>query len=448
MTDTKKTKEQPIEKSRKPRRRPAGPVLSNVPADIAEDRPQPIDKGRGAPNAYLAKTLDSITDGFSFLDRQWRFTYLNKTGAEAFGGTAEGLAGHPIWELIPNAEETRLYLEAHWAAGTGRPVHLEEFYPEPLNGWFEWHVYPSLEGLSLCFRDITNRRAIQETNSTLAAIVESSDDAIIGKSLDGTILTWNRGAERIYGYTVREAIGRNISILVPEALHDEAAAILGKIRNAELIDHYESIRKTKDGRQIHVSLTVSPIQDASGKIIGASSIARDITERKRMEEALNRAYEELEMRVQERTIELAEKSTRLEEINTALRVLLKQREDDRKELGESILANVRNLIVPYIERLKGGNLGRTHSTLVEIIDTNLSEITSSFCRTLSMQHAALTPTEMRIAGFIKDGKTTEMIAEILCISDKTVACHRANIRKKLGLQGERNNLRSYLLSIS
>ncbi|MFZ2446865.1 MAG: PAS domain S-box protein [Syntrophobacteraceae bacterium] len=407
----------------------------------AKKRPSPA-------YASLSQTLESITDGFSFLDREWRFTYLNQTGAEAFGRKTEDLTGRVIWDLFPNAAETRLYAEARRAANTGIPVHLEEFYPEPLNAWFEWHAYPSLEGLSLCYRDITSRKLIQEANSTLAAIVESSDDAIIGKSLDGQILTWNRGAERIYGYTVEEAIGRNISILVPEDRPDEVPAILDRIRRDEIIDHYEAVRQTKDGRQIHISLTVSPIQDASGKIIGASSIARDITERKLMEEELRRAYEELEMKVLQRTRELAEKSTHLEEINTALRVLLKQREDDRKEFGESILINVRNLVAPYIERLKGGNLSRAHATLVEIIESHLNEITSSFSRTLAMRHAALTPTEMRVAAFIKDGRPTVEIAEILCISDKTVACHRANVRKKLGLQGGRNNLRSFLMSIS
>lgn len=448
MADEEKTREQLIGELRELRRRLAEATPSNASTGGGEGGSRRVNRRLKAPYSELAKTLDSITDGFSFLDREWRFTYLNRTGAEAFGGRKEELAGRIIWELLPDAVETRLFAEAHRAANTGSPVHLEEFYPKPLNGWFEWNVYPSSEGLSLCFRDITRRKLIQEANSTLAAIVESSDDAIIGKSLDGTILTWNRSAERTYGYTVREVIGQNISILVPEALHDEATAILRKIRRAESIDHYESIRQTKDGRQIHVSLTVSPIQDASGIIIGASSIARDITERKRMEEALSRAYEELEMRVEERTLELAEKSIHLEEINTALRVLLKQREDDRKELGESILANIRNLIQPYIDRLKSSNLGSSHATLVEILDSHLNEITSSFSRTLSMQHAALTPTEIRIANFIKDGKTTEAIAEILCISDKTVACHRANIRSKLGLQGGRNNLRSYLLSIS
>lgn len=443
MLDEANAREKSIAELRELRQRLSEITASNASTSSGNDsvRPKTV-------YSTLSKTLESITDGFSFLDREWRFTYVNKTGAEAFGKKADELTGRVIWEFLPGAEETRFYSEAHRAASKGIPVHLEEFYPEPMNAWFEWHAYPSFEGLSVCYRDITNRKLIQEANSKLAAIVESSDDAIIGKSLDGRILTWNRGAQNIYGYTAQEAIGQNISILVPDDRLDEVHAILQKIRKAEFIDHYESIRHTKDGRQIHISLTVSPIQDGSGKIIGASSIARDITERKRMEEALRKAYEELEMKVQQRTMELAEKSTHLEEINTALRVLLKQREDDRKELGEQILINVRNLIAPYIERLKGSKLSSTHATLVEIVDSHLHEITSSFGRTLSMQHAALTPTEMRIASFIKDGRTTAAIAEILCISEKTVACHRANVRKKLGLQGGRNNLRSFLLSIS
>lgn len=326
--------------------------------------------------------------------------------------------------------------------------HPEAFYPELLETWFAWRAYPASEGLSACYADITARERIREVNSMLAAIVEFSDDAIIGKSLEGDIIIWNRGAEKIYGYTAQEAIGRNISILVPEELQSEVSEILRRISRSEFVDHYETIRRIKSGAHIHVSLSVSPIRDASGKIVGASSIARDITERKRMEEELRRAYGELENRVAQRTAELAEKSKHLEEINTALKVLLKQRDDDRMELGESILANIRNLITPYLDRLKNSNLSNSHATLVEILDSHLAEITSPFSRTLTIQHAALTPTEIQVASFVKDGKSTADIAEVLCISDRTVACHRANIRKKLGLQGGRHNLRSYLLLMS
>jgi PAS domain S-box-containing protein len=125
-----------------------------------------------------------------------------------------------------------------------------------------------------------------ETLSRLAAIIESSDDAIIGKTLDGFIVSWNPGAERIYGYSEDEVIGQRVSILVPPERPDEATQILDKVKRGKRVDHFETVRMRKDGTRIYVSLSVSPIRDATGQITGASTIARDISERKRAEEAL------------------------------------------------------------------------------------------------------------------------------------------------------------------
>ena len=119
--------------------------------------------------------------------------------------------------------------------------------------------------------------------------MESSDDAIVGKSLDGTILSWNAAAEIMYGFSAEEAIGQSILILVPPDRKDEIPRILARIRNGEIVQHYETKRMDKAGGQIDVSVTVSPIKDPSGKIVGASSITRDISDRKRAEEALQRA---------------------------------------------------------------------------------------------------------------------------------------------------------------
>ncbi|QQL49944.1 sensor histidine kinase [Mucilaginibacter ginkgonis] len=121
----------------------------------------------------------------------------------------------------------------------------------------------------------------EERSAKLAAIVESSDDAIIGKDLDGVITAWNRGAEIIFGYREADMVGNSILKLIPAHLHHEEPVILGRLRNGEKIDHYETVRQTSDGRQINVSLTISPIKDKEGKVIGVSKIARDITEQKR-----------------------------------------------------------------------------------------------------------------------------------------------------------------------
>jgi PAS domain S-box-containing protein len=141
--------------------------------------------------------------------------------------------------------------------------------------------------------DVTERRQAQERLAHLAAIVESSDDAIIGKALDETIVSWNRGAERIYGYTAGEIVGCPISILIPPGLQEELATIMDGIKRGEGVEHLETTRVRKDGQTIQVALTISPIRDARGQIVGASTIARDITERKRAEAEMRARNEEL-----------------------------------------------------------------------------------------------------------------------------------------------------------
>jgi PAS domain S-box-containing protein len=174
-----------------------------------------------------------------------------------------------------------------------------------------------------CFtHDITEQREAEVSNRRLAAIVESSDDAIISKSLKGIITSWNQGAERIFGYTAAEAIGRSIIMLIPPARHGEEAEIISRVARGERIEHYETVRQRKDGSCLEISLTVSPVKDALGRIVGISKIARDITPRKRTEQALQtareslaKANEYLEHRVQERTHELAEAVAQMEEFS-------------------------------------------------------------------------------------------------------------------------------------
>ena len=134
--------------------------------------------------------------------------------------------------------------------------------------------------------DITDRNRAEEVRSRLAAIVDSSDDAIISKDLDGIVTSWNAGATKLFGYRPEEIIGRSILTLIPPELQSEEPVILESLRNGKKIDHYETVRIHKDGTEIHVSLTISPVRDSSGRIVGASKIARDIGERLRMQEAM------------------------------------------------------------------------------------------------------------------------------------------------------------------
>lgn len=152
----------------------------------------------------------------------------------------------------------------------------------------------------------------------LAAIVNSSSDAILSKDLNGCITSWNRGAERMFGYSAAEVVGQHVSILFPPDRVDEEPGILERIRRGELVDHYETVRRRKDGTLFEISLTISPIIDAQGRVVGASKIARDITELKNVQRQLAEYAAELETKVRERTARLEESVSELESFSYSL----------------------------------------------------------------------------------------------------------------------------------
>jgi DNA-binding CsgD family transcriptional regulator len=186
--------------------------------------------------------------------------------------------------------------------------------------------------------------------------------------------------------------------------------------------------------------TAAPMRDAAGKIIGAMETLQDLTERKQFEQALVQARNELEAKVLERT-------QNLEETNTALKVLLKTKDDYARYSEEKILVNVNKLILPYLEKLKKGRLSEKERTLVGILSNNLSDITSSFSHYLTTRLMKLTPAEIQIANYIRQGKATKEIAKALNLSEKTIETHRKNIRAKIGIKSKKTNLRTYLMTI-
>ena len=177
------------------------------------------------------------------------------------------------------------------------------------------------------------------------------------------------------------------------------------------------------------------------------TIIRDITQRKTAEKELKKAHAELERRVQERTRDLEIKTKSLEELNTAMKVLLKKREEDKVEVEDNVLTNVTELIQPYFEKIYETDLDDHQKAFLSIMESNLKEIISPFTRKMSIKRLNLTPTEIRIANLIRHGSPTKKIAEIMKISPRTVDTHRKNIRKKVGLDKKRANLRSFLLSL-
>jgi len=191
----------------------------------------------------------------------------------------------------------------------------------------------------------------------------------------------------------------------------------------------------RDGEKRYFYNIISPIHN-KGIIDGIMGFNIDITEQKHTEEALR-----------EREKELYLKTHNLEETNIALKVLLNRREEDKTELEEKILLNVKELVIPYLEKLKKNTLDEKQKIYISILESNLNDITSSFSHRLSSKFLNFTPTEIQIANLLRDGKTSKEIAELINSSPKAVAFHRENIRKKLGLKNKKTNLKSYLLSL-
>jgi PAS domain S-box-containing protein len=170
----------------------------------------------------------------------------------------------------------------------GRTVGVLEFFTTVVSEP-DVELLRLFDSLGIVIGQFVERRNAQEVRERLAAIVDSSDDAIVSKTLDGIITSWNRGAEQMFGYTAEDAIGRHITLIIPSDRHSEEDDVLARLRRGDRIDHYETERQTKDGRRIDVALTVSPIRNAEGQILGASKVARDISERKIAEAALRRS---------------------------------------------------------------------------------------------------------------------------------------------------------------
>jgi PAS domain S-box-containing protein len=170
---------------------------------------------------------------------------------------------------------------------------------------YAWRVgSPEERKVGVLFNDITDRKRAEDSERRLAAIVEYSDDAIISIDLDAVITSWNHGAERLYGYSAAEAIGRPVTILIPQNRENEEPRLLARIRRGETVEHYETVRCRKDGTPVDISLTISPLKNSEGAVVGASKVARDITEKVRARETLERIVAERTAQLRDTVAEL------------------------------------------------------------------------------------------------------------------------------------------------
>jgi PAS domain S-box-containing protein len=256
--------------------------------DITEHR-QAEEAARESERRFR-EMIDALPVAIYTTDAEGRLTHFNPA-AVAFSGRVPEMGTDSwcvTWKLYYPDGTPMPHDECPMAIALkeGRVIHGAEAIAERPDGTRVWFTpYPTplrdakgriIGGINMLL-DITERKQAEETRARLAAIVESSDDAIISKDLNGVITSWNEGAERLFGYTAREAIGEPITMLIPPDRQDEEPAILARIRHGERIEHFETVRRRKDGMLLDISLTISPIVDSWGTVVGASKIARDIT---------------------------------------------------------------------------------------------------------------------------------------------------------------------------
>ncbi|WP_395730461.1 PAS domain S-box protein [Prosthecobacter sp.] len=247
-------------------------------------------------NELLKVSIDKHFDAAYWMDSSNNFVYVNDSACSSLGYTREELLGRSISMVAPKA--TPQALQNVWTQlresgfltreSTHRRKDGSEFPVEIVASYVRFEGREFNCGFA---RDITERKELRRKQAEMAAIVESSDDAIIGKSVDGVITSWNCGAEKVFGYTAAETIGRPLLMIFPPERESEEADILARIKRGETVEHFDTERICKDGRRINISATISPLKDGSGTVIGASKIARDITAQKHAENALARSEE-------------------------------------------------------------------------------------------------------------------------------------------------------------
>jgi len=271
------------------------------------------------------QTFNVLPDYVIMIDKNFHITKINQNFADRLDGKPEDFIGKTCYSLVHSSHDPPDFCP-HSLLLKDLKEHSKKFFIDSLNGYYKVTVSPIFDGEELSgavhiVHNITEVKKLEESNNRLVTIVESSVNTIIGKDLDGTITDWNNGAENMFGYSAKEMIGRSISALVPEHLEDDLWWMMKEIKTGRSIKNYETVRITKDQTIIPVSLFISPIIDHDRTIVGASTIANDITERKKIERHRRELLEKqknLTKKLQSANKELKKQHMELFKINLAL----------------------------------------------------------------------------------------------------------------------------------
>jgi PAS domain S-box-containing protein len=400
---------------------------------------------------YFRSLLFGMHEDIVVIDRDYRITDVNNTFLVNVGRKSEEVIGQHCYEVSHGYNEPcekkgeECMLREVFETGDPRSCHHQHIRTDGSKVWVDILLSPlrdesgDVTHVIEAIRDVTDliemEKVLRESEANFRALAENANDGILIAAGEGVHVYANKRAAEITGFSVAELTEIGLDELVaPDEVEKVADKYRRRVNGEGVPGQYETslVRKSGEVFQVELSSARTVWQGKSAAIV----LIRDITERKQVEEALRESEAELKVRVDE-----------LEEVNTALRVLLKRREEDKRELEEKIITNVKELVAPCLEKLKTTVLTAKQSAYVNTLESNLTDIISPFAQRLSSKYLNLTPTEIQIANLIKEGRTTKEIAEMQNSSSRTVEFHRKNIRKKIGIVNKRANLRSHLLSM-
>ncbi len=392
--------------------------------------------------AHLRTVIESLPFDVFALDKNGRYVMQNSTCKKNWGD----IIGKRPKDIRVDKDTLALWEENNRRAFAGETVEGEVvLHPHGKEGVYHNIISPicdgdHIRGIIGVDIDITKRRqaekALRESEEKFRSVTEQSPNMIfINKK--GKVVYCNKKCVEIMGYSQEEvcALEFNFIDLIAEESKKMVESSFARHMKGQEVELYEYRLVAKGGNKLDAIITTKLIQyEGDTAILG---IVTDISRRKKAEEAL-----------QVREQELADKAHDLEEMNAALRVLLKKRENDKIEFEEKIQFNVKQLIEPYLDDLKKTQLSARQATLIEITKANLDEIISPFARNFSLIKYKLSPQEVKIASLIRQGKTTKNIAELMGLSLRTIEFHRTKIRQKLGLKNKTDSLQAHLLSLN
>jgi PAS domain S-box-containing protein len=400
--------------------------------------------------AMFKAVIESLPFDAFVLDLDNRYILQNSICKKSWGD----VIGKSPEDLPVNEKTKYLWMDNNRRALSGETVAGEVVY-DRLDGGKNFYyniIAPICDGKEILgivgvLVDISDLKqaeeALKESEEKLKEIFERSRDAIFITSSDSRFVKVNEAARHLSGYSGQELLTMSIPDLHEEKDLHAFHEFFERIIAGEPVTSEAKILR-KDGSKVDTEFSNARI--FIGETPFMHTTARDITKRKRTEKELRKAHDELESRVAERTRELKIEKGNLEEANIALQVLLEKRQEDKKEIADNVLTNVKELVAPYFEKIKKKKLDDQQKAILNIIEYNLNEIISPFARKMSQKYLNLTPTEIQVANLIRHGSDSKEIADLMGLSPRTIYNHRKNIRKKFGLENKKTNLRSHLLS--